>query len=130
MDPAMSPKWMQFLQSDNTIDVISHQRVWDYEDFFGPVTKPYNDAAFFVNNDTKRISEILLALGLASTRTWCRKNNWDWEIPQGYFEVKFGLKRIKLCILVSDRISLISLPEPHTVEEIDEQAYLEMVGLK
>lgn len=102
--------YLKILQQDNTIDVVSSQRLHDYESFFGPIDK--NSQYCEVNNETTRISEILLALGLVPTRTWCRKNNWDWEIPEGFSEVTFGSKRIKLCLL-------ISLPIRETVEEID-----------
>lgn len=107
-----------FLRDDNTIDVLSSQCVWDYALFYRPVERPFD--YFEVKNETKRISEILLALDLVPTRTWCRKNNWDWEILEGYQEVIFGSKRIKLCILINP-------PPRYTVEEIDEFERLALI---
>lgn len=118
------PKWEYFLHKDNTINVVSNQNIWYIDLFFGPiwgqVDRPFDRSCFLMPNSTTRISEVLLALELATTRTWCRKNNWDWEIPQGYSEVKFGMKKIKLCLLIS--------PQPqYTVEEIDEFEHQAMV---
>jgi len=84
---------MEYLQPDNTIDVIPKDFA-DYELFFGPLlpdTKP-----FFL--DTTRTSDLLLALNLVLSKTWCRKNNWDRELLPGYQEIVFGAKRVKLCV--------------------------------
>lgn len=101
----------RYLAPDNTINVLSSEAIWDYETFFGSVTRPFY--FFEIKNQTQRISDILVGLELAPTRTWCKKNKWDWELPKGYSEVEFGSKRIKLCILTN-------FPRHYTVEEIDE----------
>lgn len=100
----------KYLMADNTIDVVASQCIWDYSLFFGPTSKPFE--FFEINNKILRVSDILLALELVSTRTWCRKNNWDWEIPAGYKEFSFGTKKIRICCLISP-------PKRYTVEEID-----------
>jgi len=91
-------KFEEYLQSDNSIDVISQHNLADYELFFGPIlpnTKP------FITSLTN-IGEILFELGLAQSKSWCRKNNWYKELEYGYQEIVFGFKRYKLCILVHE----------------------------
>ena len=83
----------EFLQPDNSIDVIP-EGFPDYELFFGPLlpdTKPLFLA-------TIRTSDLLLALNLVISKTWCRKNNWDRELLPGYQEIVFGTKRVKICV--------------------------------
>ena len=87
------------IQSDNSVDVISQEVVdkGDYELVFGPILP---DAKPLVG-EFVTIADVLIALGLAQSRTWCRKNKWDWKIPSGYTEVKFGMKKVKICMLVA-----------------------------
>jgi len=92
-----SPIFKNYLQADNTIDVM--QIGWptdEYELFFGPLLPK---AQAFPTN-TKNIGEILFQLGLAQSNTWCRKNNWWRDLQPGYQEIVFGSKRIKLCLLI------------------------------
>jgi hypothetical protein len=85
-----------YLQPDNTVDVLSVETMKDYTLFFGPIIEGTTPLII----SAKRISDVLIALNLAQSKTWCRKNNWDWEIPQGYSEVTFGMKKVKLCIYI------------------------------
>lgn len=87
---------MKFLQDDNTIDVISPLVVNDYGLFFGPLTDGPGPCVL----EARRASDILVHLGLAQSRGWCRKNNWDFPLTDGYSEFVFGSKRIKVCILI------------------------------
>lgn len=85
----------EFLQPDNTIDVISPSSEADYELFFGPIipgTKP-------LVMDFDSTTGLLVHLGLAQSKGWCRKNNWDNLLDEGYQELTFGSKRYKICIL-------------------------------
>lgn len=86
----------EFLQPDNTIDIISDETSGDYVSFF----QPSADAKPFVINTATKISDILVALNLVQSKTWCRKNNWDYPLEPGYNEIKFGMKKVKLCIYV------------------------------
>jgi len=104
-------KWEEHVLPDNTINVLASKYVWDYDFFFSPEKKPFK--FFEVSNKTIRISEILLALELAPTRTWCKQNEWDYELEAGYQEIRFGKLKIQLCIL-------ISVPKSTMVKEIDD----------
>ena len=90
-------KWKEFLLADNSINVIDPDRMDDYELFFGPLTEEDKAKPFHLK--PKKISDVLVALGLVESRTWCRKNNWDWELQPGWTDVKFGSRKVRLCIL-------------------------------
>lgn len=86
-----------YLQEDNTIDVMPIGMGHEHELFFGPLlpdVRPYL-------TDKKNIGEILFELGLVQSKNWCRKNNWWRELEPGYQEISFGSKRVKLCILIN-----------------------------
>lgn len=124
-------RWERFLQKDNTIDVLTSECVFDYELYYGPVERPF--AFFEIKNETKKISDILVQLELAPSQTWCRKNNWAWELEPGYQEVEFGSTRVKLCITIKPppRVFWNETPAKFTdltVEEIDEFARQSMHG--
>lgn len=85
----------EYLQPDNTIDVISPELLPDYELFFGPITPGTKPLV----QTFEKTAALLMALNLATSTSWCRKNNWDKEIKSGYQELTFGSKRVKLCIL-------------------------------
>lgn len=85
----------EHLQSDNTIDVIHSSFLSDYELFFGPL----NDTAKPFVSDASRTSDLLVNLGLASSKGWCKKNGWDRALIAGYQEFYFGALKYKICVL-------------------------------
>jgi len=87
----------KYLQTDNTIDVIAPRWVEDYDLFFGPTSAKID--VNVVVQDFDRTSEVLVHLGLAPSKGWCRKNNWDKPLEPGYQEIEFGKLKYKLCIL-------------------------------
>lgn len=86
---------MKYLQPDNTLDVIAPRWLEDYDLFFGP----NQFGAEYVVQDFDRISEVLVALGLVDSKSWCRKNGWDKLLQEGYQEIIFGKLKHKICIL-------------------------------
>lgn len=91
---------MKYLQIDNTIDVLSSNTLSGglYEPMFGPIIHEP-----LITNSTN-IADILVELGLAQSKGWCRKNNWNYEIPAGYNEIYFGKLKFKLCIFLIERV--------------------------
>ena len=86
---------MKYLQPDNTIDVINPSLLAEYELFFGPILPGCEPLVLAAT----RTTDILMALGLAQSKGWCRKNSWDNPLPDGYSEIVFGSLRYKICIL-------------------------------
>lgn len=86
---------MKYLQPDNTFDVISPKWYEDYDLFFGP---NQFGSPIMVHN-FERTSEVLVALGLVESRSWCKKNGWDRPLESGYQEITFGKLKHRICIL-------------------------------
>lgn len=85
----------KYLQPDNTFDVIATRYLDEYDLFFGP----NQFGAEFLVQDFDRTSDVLVALGLATSKSWCRKNGWDKPLESGYQEIEFGKLKYRLCIL-------------------------------
>lgn len=90
---------MKHLQENNTIDVISPSMVADYSLFFGPWGAKIEIGEKVVVRDFQDLAELLVWLGLAQSRSWCRKNGWDKPLEPGYQEIVFGKLRYRICIL-------------------------------
>lgn len=89
----------QYLQEDNTIDVISPSLVQDYNLFFGKIGEILIVGPHVVVQDFQTTTELLVFLGLAQSKGWCRQNGWDRPLEPGYQEITFGKLRRKICIL-------------------------------
>lgn len=86
---------MKFLQSDNTIDVISSKiSDQDHKLFFGPVLH------LPLITSSQNIGDILFELELIPSKGWARKNNWWREISPGFHEFIFGKNKIKIYVLL------------------------------
>lgn len=79
---------MEYLQPDNSINVIDPDFMHEYDTLFGP------DPGTPLVMKAHSTQDILLHLKLAPSKTWCRKNNWDKPI-QGWFEFTFGYHKYK-----------------------------------
>ena len=89
--------YLDYLQDDQSIDVIHPSLLAHYGLFFGPAvpgTKPYV-------TDKTNLGAILADLGLAESRGWARKNGWWRDCPAGLHEVVFSKKKFRLWLLVS-----------------------------
>lgn len=93
--------WESYLLSDNSINIIDPDLLHEYDLFFGPLTDEDKAKAFQIK--VTKISEVLIALGLAESKTWCRKNNWDHVLRSGWTDIKFGYRKIRLCILTDEK---------------------------
>jgi hypothetical protein len=82
------------LQEDNTIDVLSPSAPeTDHELFFGPIlAEPFR-------SDATSTADLLVELGLAQSKSWCRKNGWDKPIEPGFNVFVFGSKRVSIYVL-------------------------------
>lgn len=87
------------VQDDNSIDVISPSLINDYSLFFGPVGAKIEIGEKVVFGDFQDLAELLVFLGLAQSRSWCRKNGWDKPLEPGYQEIVFGKLKYRICIL-------------------------------
>lgn len=106
-----------FLQPDNSIHVLTPWSVKHYERIFAPFGPRFYNSKLTVNFQSymdfwrvpallvekHNIADILLDLELVQSRSWCRKNNWNFELTSGYQEYIFGSRRIKLCILMPSK---------------------------
>lgn len=89
----------QYLQDDNTIDVISPELVQEYSLFFAPIGVSIEIGPNVLVQNFSSTADLLVFLELAPSKSWCRKNNWDRPIETGYSEIVFGSLRYKICIL-------------------------------
>lgn len=87
-----------YVQSDNTIDVISRETEADYEAFFGPIL----DNAPRLVTEKNNMADILVELGLAESKTWARKNGWSKELPPGLSMHRFGKNRIEIWVFIKE----------------------------
>lgn len=85
----------QFLQEDNTIDVIHPLLESEYELFFGPVSKDSNPLFY----DGKDLAEIFVETKLAPSFSWCRKNGWNRKLKSGFQEIVFGKNKVRIFVL-------------------------------
>lgn len=83
---------MIYLQSDNTIDVISTETSSDYQLFFGPTN------GIPLVTSVTNIGEVLLLLGLIESKGWARKNGWWRDIQPGLQCFTFGKNKIKIWV--------------------------------
>lgn len=90
-------KWKNFILQDNSINIINPEKIDDYDLFFGPLTD--EEKTKYKTFKAESISDILLELGLAESRSWCKKNGWGYKLENGWTDIKFGSLKIRLCIL-------------------------------
>lgn len=89
----------QYLQEDNTIDVISPALVEEYSLFFAKIGEKLEVGPHVLVQDFSTTTDLLVFLGMAQSKGWCRKNKWDRLLEPGYQEITFGALKRKICIL-------------------------------
>jgi len=68
----------------------------DKELFFGPI---FDFDKFKEFDEEIRFPQLLRELGLFKSSSEARKNGWNKDIPEGWFEATIGKKKNKLYIL-------------------------------
>ena len=89
----------QYMQSDNSIDVVSAETLNDYELFFGPL----EPGIYPLVTEKKMLGDILFELGLCESKTWARKNGWHKEVAGGFHMVQFGKTKVSIYIFIKNK---------------------------